>query len=430
MRRWALPFWTLLGVVLVGALIVGSGAFSGSPPTASQRASAIESVIRCPSCEDLSVAQSSASTAVAVRATVGHLIAEGWTDQQIEQFLVSRYGASIVLDPPARGLTLAVWLLPILSAVAVVSVLVTAMVRRQRAFNRATIDPANPTPDPSLDARTTSERRDFLSRSLADADAEYLSGDLDDADYLTLRRRDMARLAALGPVPGEAAVPVGVSAAGGVLVAEEPVPDSPPLVAQADVSTRPPARPARSRRSWWFLGGAVAAFGAALVLAVSLFATDRLPGQSATGSISLSQTQQVEETLAQAATYQDQGQAVQAAQLYQSVLAAHPDDEVALAQLGWLEYETGRPSDNGALISAGRTKLDRAVKLAPGDYAARLYLGTVLLQQDDDAAGAVAQYRMFLADGPPTALVEQAAPVISAAYQKAGLPLPSALASG
>ena len=108
---------------------------------------------------------------------------------------------------------------------------------------------------------------------------------------------------------------------------------------------RLPARPPRSRRSWWFLGGAVAAFGAALVLAVSLFATNRLPGQSATGSISLSQSQQVEETLAQAATYQDQGQPVQAAQLYQSVLATHPDDEVALAQLGWLEYETGRPSE-------------------------------------------------------------------------------------
>ena len=70
------------------------------------------------------------------------------------------------------------------------------------------------------------------------------------------------------------------------------------------------------------------------------------------------------------------------------------------------------------------------MKLAPGDYAARLYLGTVLLQQDDNAAGAVAQYRLFLADGPPAALVEQAAPVISGAYQKAGLPVPPALATG
>ena len=107
------PLWTLLGVVLVVALVVGSGVLSSSPPTAAQRAYAIESSIRCPSCEDLSVAESSASTAVTVRATVTQLIAEGRTDQQIESYLVDRYGSSIVLDPPASGWSLLVWLLPV-----------------------------------------------------------------------------------------------------------------------------------------------------------------------------------------------------------------------------------------------------------------------------------------------------------------------------
>ena len=60
------PLWTLLGVVLVAALVVGSGALSSSPPTAAQRAAAIEAVVRCPTCEDLSVAQSTAPTAAAI----------------------------------------------------------------------------------------------------------------------------------------------------------------------------------------------------------------------------------------------------------------------------------------------------------------------------------------------------------------------------
>jgi len=51
------------------------------------------------------------------------------------------------------------------------------------------------------------------------------------------------------------------------------------------------------------------------------------------------------------------------------------------------------------LIRAGQAKLDHAVRLDPGDYAVRLYLGTVLLQLDDDAGGAVGEYRQFLADG-------------------------------
>ncbi len=72
----------------------------------------------------------------------------------------------------------------------------------------------------------------------------------------------------------------------------------------------------------------------------------------------------------------------------------------------------------------------RAVHLDPGDYAARLYLGTLVLQRDGDATGAVAQYRRFLADGPPPALVAQAAPEIRAAFAAAGLPVPPSAASG
>jgi tetratricopeptide (TPR) repeat protein len=167
-----------------------------------------------------------------------------------------------------------------------------------------------------------------------------------------------------------------------------------------------------------------------LIVAVTLFASDRLPGQTSSGSISLSQGQQVEQTLNQAATLDNQGQLGQAAQLYQSVLNNHPDNEVALAQLGWLEYQTGRQGASASLIDDARAKLGRAVQLDPGDYAVRLYLGTVLLQQDGDATGAVEQYRQFLADNPPAAVVQQAAVELRAAYQQAGLPVPTQVGTG
>ena len=108
---------------------------------------------------------------------------------------------------------------------------------------------------------------------------------------------------------------------------------------------------------------------------MTLFASTRQPGQSITGTFAQSQAQQIEETLAQAATDENQGQAGQAAQLYQSVLDKHPANEVALAQLGWLEYQTGVQGNSASLISDARAKLNRAVGLDPGDYAARLYLG-------------------------------------------------------
>jgi cytochrome c-type biogenesis protein CcmH len=41
----------------------------------------------------------------------------GESDQQIEQYLVSRYGPSILLRPPTTGLTAVVWVVPVLAAV-------------------------------------------------------------------------------------------------------------------------------------------------------------------------------------------------------------------------------------------------------------------------------------------------------------------------
>ena len=189
------PLWSGLGAVLVVALLVGSGVFRSAPPTPAQRAAAIESVVRCPTCEDLSVAQSSAPTAVAVRAAVGQLVAEGRSDQQIRAYLVDRYGSSIVLDPPASGWSLTVWLLPLLAGLAAAVALAVVLVRRRMSGGvPGDRDGSHGVP---LSPEAAEERRIFLNRSLADADAEYLAGDLSDQDYLALRQRDLVRLTAL-----------------------------------------------------------------------------------------------------------------------------------------------------------------------------------------------------------------------------------------
>ena len=433
MKTRRFPLWTALGVVLVVALIVGSGVLSSPPPTAAERATAIESALRCPSCEDLSVAESSASTAVTVRATVTQLIAEGRTDQQIESYLVDRYGSSIVLDPPARGWSLLVWLLPLLGGLAALAVLVGVFIRRRTVTDTDSPGTDPPGPGrPRLTPPVLEERRRFLAQSLADADTEYLAGDLSDKDYLALRHRDMVRLAALGTTTAEVETAEGGLPRAGVIVADDQLPLTGPSEAAPPGDLAPaipdPTRPSgRTGRNRWFLGGAAAAFAAALITAVFLFATARQPGQSVTGSFAETPQQQIAESLAQAAVDENQGRLDQAAQLYQSVLTKHPDNEVAMAQLGWLEFETGRAGDNPSLVADGTAKLNRAVRLDPEDYAVRLYLGTVLWQEDGDAAGAVAQYREFLADGPPATIVKQAAPEVREAYQRAGDPIPAAV---
>jgi cytochrome c-type biogenesis protein CcmH len=436
------PVWTLLGVVLVGALLVGSGAFSSSTPTDAQRAVAIESVIRCPSCEDLSVAVSSAPTAVTVRATVAHLIDLGQTDQQVKDYLVARYGAAIVLDPPASGWSALVWVLPVAVGAAGTVGLVVVLVRRRRRGER---DLDADVRGGRVDPVALEERRRFLTQSLADADAEYLAGDLSDADYLALRQRDLARLAVLGPASGTASGAPSPAGAGGSPAAAGTVagstasatdtlleahPDAAPTTPSPSASSATGGRSRRRGRNGWFLTGAVVCFVAALVVAVPLFTSNRLPGQTATGSVSLSPSQQLARSLDQAAAAENEGQLGLAAQLYQAVLSSHPDDEVALAQLGWLEYRIGQQGSSTSLLADARAKLNQAAALDPGDYAVHLYLGTVLLQQDGNPAGAVVQYRMFLAESPPASVLQQSAATVRAAFTQAEVPVPAGVPDG
>ncbi len=123
-------------VALTVALVIGSGVTSSAAPSTAQRAAALDAQIRCPSCEDISVAQSTASSAIAVRREVARLAASGESDQAIERRLVDQYGPSILLSPPDSGLSSLVWLLPLVAGILALAALGTFFWRRSRAWRR------------------------------------------------------------------------------------------------------------------------------------------------------------------------------------------------------------------------------------------------------------------------------------------------------
>jgi cytochrome c-type biogenesis protein CcmH/NrfF len=127
--RVALPF-----LVLVVALVIGSGVFDSKPPSNGQRAAAIEAVVRCPSCVDVSVANSEESTAIAVRHEIERDVASGQSTGQIEQRLVSEYGSSILLEPPdTSGISL-IWVVPIVLGAGTIATVAVLFWRRSRQF--------------------------------------------------------------------------------------------------------------------------------------------------------------------------------------------------------------------------------------------------------------------------------------------------------
>lgn len=187
-------------------------------------------------------------------------------------------------------------------------------------------------------------------------------------------------------------------------------------------------RPRRRRRWLAVVGSLLVVAGVALALVTSQTGA-RLPGQTATGSVSLSRSAQLQRTLAQAETLQSSGDGAEALGLYRQVLSQDPTQPDALAQAGWLEYQAGAQSADAAVLGEAQDTEEAAVRAAPGAYAPRLYLGSMFLAEND-AADAVVQYRQFLADDPPAAELGVAKPFIVEAFGKAHEPVPALPGSG
>jgi cytochrome c-type biogenesis protein CcmH len=137
-RTARLPVWARVAVplvVLAVALVIGSGALDTGSQTVAQRAAAIETNVRCPSCTDLSVAQSNATTAIAVRHQIESMVAAGRSTSAIDRVLVAEYGQTILLVPPDAGGVPLIWVVPlVLGGAALVGVGVVFW-RRSRAFD-------------------------------------------------------------------------------------------------------------------------------------------------------------------------------------------------------------------------------------------------------------------------------------------------------
>ena len=76
------------------------------------RARNISKNIRCMICQNQSIDESSAPLAKDLRILIRNKIKDGKKDEEIYKFLTDRYGEFILLKPPFKLNTLALWLLP------------------------------------------------------------------------------------------------------------------------------------------------------------------------------------------------------------------------------------------------------------------------------------------------------------------------------
>ena len=121
--------WAALVVVVIVVLVMGSGVLDATPPTLAQRAASLDASLKCPSCQDLSVAESTSPSSLAVRKEVATRLAAGQSDAEIVAALKAQYGQAVLLTP-SGGLSTILWIVPALLAVGIVIAVVVVARRR------------------------------------------------------------------------------------------------------------------------------------------------------------------------------------------------------------------------------------------------------------------------------------------------------------
>ena len=108
-----------------------------------QRVQAVGKKLRCAVCQGVSIADSPASMARAQLDKVRELVAEGKSDQEIYDYFVERYGEWALMEPKKSGITLGLWLAPVLVLVLGVLLIIGSTKKPAAPVAAATEAPAD-----------------------------------------------------------------------------------------------------------------------------------------------------------------------------------------------------------------------------------------------------------------------------------------------
>lgn len=154
----------------------------------------IASELRCPVCQNLSVADSPSELAQQMRALITEQLKAGKSPEEIKAYFVAKYGDWVLLAPEPRGLNLLIWVLPFVAAaggIIFVAFVTRRWARRGQGFKAKAVDPA---------------LLDQLRSELEELEFDFQAGKISGADYREIREELEAQVALtvkdLGPLAG------------------------------------------------------------------------------------------------------------------------------------------------------------------------------------------------------------------------------------
>ncbi|MEB8022404.1 cytochrome c-type biogenesis protein [Raoultella ornithinolytica] len=120
----------LMALLLAGQALAAIDTWQFKNEAQEQAFREITSQLRCPKCQNNSIADSNAMIAADMRLKVYELMQQGQSKDQIIAYMVARYGHFVSYEPPLTAGTLLLWLVPGLFVIAGVALLVARTQRR------------------------------------------------------------------------------------------------------------------------------------------------------------------------------------------------------------------------------------------------------------------------------------------------------------
>lgn len=112
----------------------------------------------CPVCENVPLDVCPTQACADWRADIRQRLAQGWTDEQIIAYFAQQYGDRVLARPPARGLSVLVYLVPPLVLTLGVWLVVRFLMNNRRMALASALAPQPDAPNPSDDYEARLEK--------------------------------------------------------------------------------------------------------------------------------------------------------------------------------------------------------------------------------------------------------------------------------
>ncbi len=144
MRRWLFVLGLLLSPALCVAQAIQPLPFRNHAEEV--RFQHLSAELRCPMCQNETLADSNAPIAHDLRRQVFEMMQAGKSDDEIKAFLVDRYSQFVLYKPPVEPSTWLLWFGPLV-LLAIGGIVVAVQVRRRARQSPADTTPINDTGD-------------------------------------------------------------------------------------------------------------------------------------------------------------------------------------------------------------------------------------------------------------------------------------------